>query len=260
MIFLSPEYVDAMYKANHLKDVLTDKIVEKDYLINYTCKDYKVDYMLKIGSIEYKKMIAQNNINKIKRKIKLIQQLETFDESEIDTMINEEFKEQTEAQKELFNDINTAINYSMEEQLTDEQMKKMNLDYSVLVRSWSPALNEKIGIERARLFENAEIAYQEGNIQLLSNYVKLVEDDEIIQQGELEDLRVLIVKYKSMCQAVDSLIRAIKNSFPYNEREMLEDENLLRERKNELNNQVQLADEELKKLNKKLEKLRNDMI
>ena len=63
-----------------------------------------------------------------------------------------------------------------------------------------------------------------------------------------------------MCQAVDSLIRAIKNSFPYNEKEMLEDENLLRERKNELNSQVQLADEELKKLNKKLEKLRNDMI
>ena len=52
MVYLSPEYIEVMYKVNQLKSVLADKIVEKDFLINYICMDYKVEYLLKIGTLE----------------------------------------------------------------------------------------------------------------------------------------------------------------------------------------------------------------
>ena len=41
MIFINPEYGAYIYQVNHLKDLLTDKIVERDFLIHYYCKDLK---------------------------------------------------------------------------------------------------------------------------------------------------------------------------------------------------------------------------
>ena len=102
MFFVNPEYVVALYNVNNLKDLLTDKIVEKDYLINYYCKNLKIDYMLKIGALEYKKLIAQNRVKKIKRKIELINSLEFFREEEIDELLKKEFEENNKLEREMF--------------------------------------------------------------------------------------------------------------------------------------------------------------
>lgn len=259
MVYLSPEYIEVMYKANQLKSHLADKIVEKDFLINYICMDYKVEYLLKIGTIEYKKMLAQNDIEKLKRKIQIVKELEVFNEKEIDDMINEEFKGAQEIQKDLFEDINIAIDYSIDEnRLTQEQVDDMNRDYSVIVHSWNPTINEKLSKEKQDLFETAEEAYREGNYKLLHNYVQLINEDELIEQGELVDLKNLVVKYQMLCKATDSVIQAIKNSFPYCEKPVLDDENLLQERKESLNKELNDANQELKKLKKEFKELKDD--
>jgi len=258
MVYLSPEYIEVMYKVNQLKSALADKIVEKDFLINYICMDYKVEYLLKIGTIEYKKMLAQNDAEKLRRKIQIVKELETFNEKEIDDMINEEFKGTQEVQKELFEDINIAIDYTIDERLTQEQVDKMNADYLIIVQSWNPAINENLSKEKQDLFDNAEKAYKEGNAKLLHSYVKLVKDEELIEQGEISDLKNLVVKYQMLCKATDSVIQAIKNSFPYSEKQMLEDELLLEKRKSELNEELENANLELKKLKKEFKELKDD--
>ncbi len=255
MMLLNPEYVSLIYDVNHLRDMIAEKLVEKDYLINYVCRDYKVDYMLKIGSIEYKKMIVENDINKIKRKIDLIEELETFNEDEIDDMISNEFHEKSLIQMDLFSDINTAINYSMEDNLTQTELDNLNMTYCMIVRSWNPTINISLPSRKLKLYKEAEQAYKDGNSRLLENYVKLIEDDEIVEQGEIQELKSTKHRYKILIQELDSVIRIIKNSFPFNERQMLEDEELLKKRKEELNNQIRELEEELKNQKAKLEKL-----
>ena len=139
-------------------------------------------------------MLAQNDAEKLRRKIQIVKELETFNEKEIDDMISEEFKEAQEVQKELFEDINIAIDYTIDERLTQEQVDRMNADYSIIVHSWNPAINENLSKEKLDLFENAELAYKVGNAKLLHSYVNLIKEDELIQQGELKDLKNLVVK------------------------------------------------------------------
>ena len=128
MFFVNPEYVVALYNVNNLKDLLTDKIVEKDYLINYYCKNLKIDYMLKIGALEYKKLIAQNRVKKIKRKIELINSLEFFREEEIDELLKKEFEENNKLEREMFLDVNMAIEYSLKDNISDEEIEDLNVN------------------------------------------------------------------------------------------------------------------------------------
>jgi hypothetical protein len=255
MIFLNPEYVTYMYEVNHLKDILTDKIVERDYLIHYYCKELKVDYMLKIGSLEYKKLLVENNVKKIKRKIELIKELEVFHEQEIDEIIKNEFIENTEIEKEMFADINLAIDYSMDENITLDEIDDLNLLYSTIVRTWNPALNLGLSEQKLNLYKEAEKAYKVGNINLLEKYSNLIDDDDVIELGELNELKTAKERYNILLKENNELIRTIKNSFPYNERDILEDENLLRRRKDAINDETEELKEELTKLKKELENL-----
>ena len=68
---------------NDIKDSIARKVVEKEYLINYECKSLKVDFLLNIGTLEYKRYSLKNRINKTKRKIELLKDIEYYEINEI---------------------------------------------------------------------------------------------------------------------------------------------------------------------------------
>ena len=74
MVFIHPRYVDLLFRVNYLRDCISDLIVERDRLINFTCEEIKADYMLKIGSLKYKEILLKNKVKKISRKIELIEE------------------------------------------------------------------------------------------------------------------------------------------------------------------------------------------
>ena len=80
MIFLNPEYVILLHQVNQKKDELTDKIIEKDRLLAFICRELKMNYMLKIGSLEYKKMLVEDDIKRTKRKIEIVKKLKIVTE------------------------------------------------------------------------------------------------------------------------------------------------------------------------------------
>ena len=81
MVFLNPDYVIALYQVNTIKDRLTDKFVEKEYLKIFVVDEIKNEYMLRVGSLEYKKMLLENNIKKAKRKLEL--QVDNIEKNQI---------------------------------------------------------------------------------------------------------------------------------------------------------------------------------
>ena len=62
-------------------------------------------------------------------------------------------------------------------------------------------------------------------------------------------------RYKRLIRDVNNVITEIKSKFPYTEREMLESENLTRRRKNEINQETMLLQEDLKEQEKILDDL-----
>jgi hypothetical protein len=258
MIFVNPEYVVLLHQVNQKKDELTDKIVEKDRLLAFVCRELKMNYMLKIGSLEYKKMLIENDIKKTERKIEIVKKLKIVTEKtevRVEEKIRKEFSEETKREQELFADINQAIEYSLKDPITDDKLNDVEASFAVLVRSWNPYINMDLPEQRRIMYGQAEKAYEEGNIDLLERYINLVEEDEIVEQGEIGEMLFKYERYKRLIRDVNNVITEIKSKFPYTEREMLESENLTRRRKNEINQETMLLQEELKEQEKILDDL-----
>lgn len=250
MVFLNPDYVIALYQVNTIKDRLTDKFVEKEYLKIFVVDEIKNEYMLRVGSLEYKKMLLENNIKKAKRKLEL--QADSIEKNKIEELIKQEFKENTEKEIAMFNDIDNAINSSQKEPMTDKEVDELNFSFSILVRTWNPILNPDLSDQTKSLYAKAKKVYKEGNEKLLDRYVDLIDDKDIVQQGEIDELMQEYERYQKLLKDTEEEIKTIKNTFPFTELSMLENENLVRRKKDELNEEIAKLQEEYKKLQNKI--------
>ena len=255
MVFIHPRYVDLLFRVNYLRDCISDLIVERDRLINFTCEEIKADYMLKIGSLKYKEMLLKNKVKKIGRKIELIEENNNISEAEINEIIQKEFEKEILVEKQMFKDIDDAINYSFKEALTDNEAQELDTAYSILIKIWNPLLNPKLTLRKKRLFESIEEAYKNKNIRLLKNYVNLAYESEMLQMGELDELIEEEKRYTTLYKEIENAINNIKNSFPYKDRELLLNSTLVREEKDIINVEIAKAEDEASALQKKLDKL-----
>lgn len=255
MYIVNPEYLKYLYELNNLKDNIAEKIVEKEYLINYECKSLKVDFLLNIGTLEYKRYSLKNRINKIKRKIDLLKDMEYYEINEINTMIEDEFENQNMIEREMFDDINIAVEYSLKDEIGTKKLSNLNKYMSLIVRAYDPLLNKKLLTEKKDLFETAKVAYAQGDSRLLKRYVDLIDTDDLIDQANIEVLKKEITYYKKILNECVHMINIVKNSFPYDQKQLLQNEDMIRRKKESINNENIELESELKKYEKQLEKM-----
>lgn len=255
MYIVNPEYMVYLYKLNELRDNIAKKIVEKEYLINYECKSLKIDFLLNIGTLEYKRYSLKNRINKIRRKIDFLKDLEYYEIGEIDAMIEDEFEHQNMIEKEMFDDINIAIEYSLKDEISSKKIQELNDNFCIVVRAYDPIIHKKISDKKIAMFETAKKAYAEGNNRLLKNYVELIEQDEIIDQDDIEIMKKEIGQNKQLLNECIHMINIIKNSFPYNQKQLLQNDDMIRRKKDVINEEIIQLESELKSMEKKLEKM-----
>ena len=74
----------------------------------------------------------------------------------------------------------------------------------------------------------------------------------------MENMKILRDRYERIAEEYQKDIRRIKNTFPYNQKVILEDENLYRRKKDSLNKEIAQVNIENKKIEKKIKsKLKN---
>jgi hypothetical protein len=85
--------------------------------------------------------------------------------------------------------------------------------------------------------------------------VDLIDNDDMIDQADIEVLKKEIIYYKKLLKECIHMIHIIKNSFPYDQKVLLLDDDMIRRKKESLNNENIELELELKKYEKKLEKM-----
>lgn len=255
MIVIHPEYALLILEINELREEIADLIVEKDELINYVCKDIKIDYILKIGALEYKLTVAENIYLKNLRRLELIEEklmknLKVNLEA-IEKKIKAEFKEKDKIENEMSADIDFAI-YMTELELFDYDMiDEMNVDYFKLQTLYNPIFDLEESEEKIKMYKKIEKYYQKGDYKKLHKLAKDYNEDDIFQD-EISNLKKLREKYINILEQLGKEVRKIKNTFPYNQRVILQDENLCRRKKDGINRDIIMINTENKKIEKKI--------
>lgn len=262
MVIVHPEYAILILEVNDLKEQIANLIVERDMLLEYICRDIEMDYVLKIGALEYKFVTIGNCYRKNLRRWELIseklKQKLPVNMSSINRKINTEFKEKSEMEEKLSRQIDRAIEISSTKSFDYEIMEEMNMDYFKLQKLYNPIFDLETSEEKEKIYNKIEKYYQKGNHKKLHKLAEDYDEDEIFQD-EISNLKVLKRKYERLLKVLKKQVRKIKNTFPYNQKVILEDENLCRRKKDTLNKditEVTIANKKLeKKIQNKLKKL-----
>lgn len=227
-------------EVEKMRTELSMLLLERDELQFVICKNIETEYMLKLGSIEYKAYEAQCAALRLKRKIELIQAKKNRQERviipDIEKVLDNEFAEYQKQLDEQINRMNDALERSRAKVLSDEESKELKKLYRKIVKALHPDMNPDVSEALANLFDHAVQAYKNGDLRTLriigemagSNPLPEQHKDAITQlTGEKDRLQKLL-------KSIRDGIEEIKGEYPYTMKEILEDEDKIKQKKQEL--------------------------
>ena len=246
-IIINPEYLKLIEEVKQLKEDIASLYEEKDELVYHICKNIETEYMSKVGILEYKLFEFQCEILRLKRKIELYQikinRQEIPNEKEIEEKLNIEYKEYKQKLNQMSNDIQDALNRKNYGILSEENSKELKSIYRKLIKKLHPDLNNKDSEKNKNLLLQVTRAYENGDLETLKNLELLtneITEKENIEIGDFEELKQSKEKYKIITKELLESIKKIKESFPYNKKEFLKSDILVKKRKKELENEMEM--------------------
>ena len=125
-------------------------------------------------------------------------------------------------------------------------------------------MNPDVTEAEKRLLQDAIEAYKDGNLERLREIAEEIDDEDIAEKfkdtpEDLEKLRELRDRLLLQKKDLEYQVQAIKEDFPYNMKDFLADEDAVRERQDAVRKFMQECDEEIERLNKRIEELREKL-
>jgi hypothetical protein len=243
-VVLHPEYVQLYEMVEKLCSELADLLTERDILCFHTCKNIEAEYMRQIGVYEYKIFELECQVLRIKRKTELIQakfnRQEMVSITKIEQILDNEYAEYNKKLKEKVEKIDNAMKRYGAEQFSEDDANELKQRYRQIVKILHPDLNPNRDDQQKQLFLKTVAAFENADLETIRAIELLVENktNKIDKESNPNEMMILQTKSQQLQKQKEKLlenIAAIKNSFPYNQQDFLNDKEQTKERIKELN-------------------------
>ena len=249
VMIVFPEVIMLKTEVKRLRTEISMLLLERDELKFVECKNIEMHYMLFLGALEYKAFELYCEMLRLKRKIELIQikknRQEMISISCIEKVLDEEFTEYQKKLQEQIDKMNTVLERSRSELLSEDEAKELKTLYRAIVKALHPDLHPESSEAQIRLFQNAVDAYENGDLNTLRIIKEMVGDDVLPESKE--NTIVVLQKEKArleiMIRRIKKEIDEIKNSYPYNLKTIIQNEKLINEKKVDLEDTISRVEE-----------------
>jgi len=238
-----PEFQALLSSIQSLETELSELVYERDKLLYHTCPKIQIEYMLKIGKIEYTIFEYQCNILRLKRKIEIIQAAlnreQPYDINEIDKQLDVEYKEYTKKLLEKQKEIDRARlkKDSFKKVLTEEESLELKKLYTQIVKKLHPDINHDTTEEQHKQFNDTVNAYKRSDLSEIRIIYLLLEKTSA-KEAETENSMDKLKSKKEMLldekNYLLSSIQQIKDTFPYCVLDLLQNNEKLQKKIDEL--------------------------
>ena len=226
--------------------------------------DIENAYLKKIGVLENEAFLTNMKLLRINRKIEIYKERKKYNiepnEEEIEEQLNIEFSDIEEE----YNDMQEEIYYEEEEDYSDgvtaEFLKLINMIYKNLIKKLSPLINFNNTMLDNQLYDLLERSYKELDLNLMSKLQIICDqrkNDSSLIIGDVKTLKKAKKTYENLIDENEEIILNIKCSEIYNKKRILEDENLLNRKIDEINKEIEKINSECQISEKELEDLMN---
>lgn len=236
----------------NLKDQLAQLIFQYDNLISHVGPEIERQYVLEFGRYEYKLYELELNIDKLRRKLQLIQieinHENPIDLDKIEKILQEEFEEYEKQVQAQIDEIK-FLEENNPEKLSESDTKKLKKLYRMLVKKLHPDLNPNQTFFELNLFYRAVYCFEHGDLKGLESVAAVLPENAGEETSPIDDLKRLIEEYEDK-------IMELKEKYPFNKRELLEDEDSGRKYKDMLLELIEDRKRDIETLENKI----NDLI
>lgn len=239
-LVLFPEIEELQKEIERLRTELSMLMTDRDELRFVICRNIEMVYMLRLGGLEHQAFSLQCKYLRLKRKAEMIQarlnRQEPVDLKRIDEALDEEFAVYQAQLDEQIQKMKEAAKRSESESLTPEETKELKKRYRRIVKALHPDLNPDVTQAQIELFHQAVRAYESGDLLTLRMIDDMVVQEELPPETQDPALTLQTKRdqLRKLTETVRKQIDEIKSSFPYTEKELINDEAKIAERRENL--------------------------
>lgn len=252
---MNAEWAKLKLRAEYLRGSCAEKVEEYMHLVNCVGPNLKAKYMVEIGQFEYRVYEMKLLVSRWKRRFTLRQQAlnrgEKPDVVKIEAILDAEFAEYQKEVRTHQAEIEAASRHYACEALSDEENNAIRLNYLNAVKKLHPDLNPDLPESAKELWNQIQRAYDARDWKSLSFLTGLV--DEVVggrkvleAESGLDALKGEVGRLEKQLEAATDRISELMKTEPFCWREILNDEDDLKLRRNELIRQIDELDEALR--------------
>jgi chromosome segregation ATPase len=224
-----PDYEKHQREIRALKQDLAALLLEQHELEFHARKNIAAEYMEKIGSLEHKAQELQCKVLRLRRKHELIagavNALELVELSKIDMQLIGEFRVHNERLSESMSRMNAAL--GRRDALSGEEAAELRRLYGSLLKKLHPDLNPVQNKATETLFFRAVLAYKNAALEELRAIDAAAADRQELMDAPAGSMDRLLKTEERLREHIGALRKSVgelKNSWPCNKRDLLEDD------------------------------------
>ena len=230
-------YEEVLLKYKRIKNRMVNVMEDKECLLKHKYFDLKTQYIVKIGYLEHELYDLDIKLGVAKRKIELAQealsQNSKVNLSLIEAEIKREFCEFLDIIDSKEREIKIAGYFNSVDRLTEEEYQDLRKYYKSIARLILPDIHPNLNEVQKALWEKANIAYENGEVQFLKIIYKLANDEAFglkeFEEVSISEMDKRIVDFENKINKDLRDIQALQDNFPFNKEELLKDEGKIKE-------------------------------
>ena len=242
-LITNPEHVKLREEVRSMRNKIVQLLQERDRLLLVECKGIEARYMALVGALECEAFREEVAYRRAKRKMEMLQALfnrgEHAPEWKIEELLDEEmaqYQQRLDDRMEKLNQMVSSGGAGGFPAATEEELRKV---YHKVVKALHPDLNPDLSDQEIELFQWAQNAYENRDLATLKTIADALRTDrdlpEDMTRGDLIRERERLVEIAS---DIRGSIAKIKSEYPYTMKDLINDEEWVQQRREELQQQI----------------------